>query len=400
MSTLVLPGLDVSNKSTLELKFTNETAFHLFNTSWGKMNTNVALGINLTKVIPSGNLTCHAFGRFSCECRSVIPFFNFAYTKTFGEDQANNTSNELSKGGLKYISYTPDYNIEHVSCGMMNNRSFKDQIKEAHEFFNDPELASPSAIVTTNNTNYADKDGLIEFIVATELADNPDVLRKLGQQKTYLVAIASIVTDYINRFSERYGQEKKTDIDLWNLALSKIPLMGPSKVDTQTYIRRIKGIEIAKDFIEFIMDVAISQGTAALGSFTKFLEKQGSNIGLFMEENNGSYNTYTLGVTTEVYRLGLQNIYTPKITQYRINFDKQNSKFTTACASSEMVNIHFEYMFAANVFDYEALEDPKIKADFDAFIAKNRKAQILEADTFFSAEFPPVKQEEKVALEI
>ena len=47
--------------------------------------------------------------------------------------------------------------------------------------------------------------------------------------------------------------------------------------------------------------------------------------------------------------MGSELVYVPKIKQYRVNFDRQNSKFTSACASAEFVDIHFNYLYAANV---------------------------------------------------
>ena len=69
-----------------------------------------------------------------------------------------------------------------------------------------------------------------------------------------------------------------------------------------------------------------------------------------------------MGVTVEVFKVGNELVYVPKIKQYRVNFDRQNSKFTSACASAEFVDIYFNYLYAANVFDYEALKGPRDQA--------------------------------------
>lgn len=270
-----------------------------------------------------------------------------------------------------------------------NRLSNHDQFAEAEAFFNDVNL--PDTVRAVGNDPYADKDGLVEFIVANELLDDPAVMAKLAEQKAYLIAITSVVTAYINRYAEAYGEQYKTDADLWARALSKIPLMGPSKIDQQSYSRHIKGLSIATDFINFIMDVVVSQGTTALASFNKFLQKQGDAIRFGVENNKDFYKTITVGVTVEVFKVGNELVYVPKIKQYRVNFDRQNSKFTSACASAEFVDIYFNYLYAANVFDYEALKDPEIKRDFDNFIQKQRKAQIEEADTFFNDDFPPLE---------
>ena len=51
--------------------------------------------------------------------------------------------------------------------------------------------------------------------------------------------------------------------------------------------------------------------------------------------------TITVGVTGGVQG-GQRAGHVPKIKQYRVNFDRQNSKFTSACASAEFVDIHFQ----------------------------------------------------------
>jgi hypothetical protein len=164
--------------------------------------------------------------------------------------------------------------------------------------------------------------------------------------------------------------------------------MGPSKIDQQTYSRKLKGLEIATDFIKFILDVVASEGTSALDSFKDYLSKQGDALKFGIEKNKDYYKTITIGVSVEVFKVGDQIVYTPKIKQYRINFDRENSKWSGACASYEEVDIHFDYLYCANIFDYESLEDPEIKKAFDDFVNGNQKAQIEDSSTFFDGDFP------------
>lgn len=273
-----------------------------------------------------------------------------------------------------------------------DQRDFATQLAEAKDFFADENLPESPRYLLEDNP-YADKDGLVEFIFGAPLEEDPVVMANLVEQKKYLIAMTSIVTDYVNRYAEAYGEEYKTDVELWTLAMSKIPLMGPSKTDEQTYSRHIRGIEIATDFIDFILEIVASEGSSALDSFSKFLEKQGDALRFGVENNKDYYRTITIGVALEVFKVGEQVVYVPKLKQYRVNFTRENSKFSSACVSYEMVDIHFEYRYAANVFDYEALEDPEIKKDLDDFIQKQRKAQIDEASTFFDDDFP-VKEPE------
>ena len=367
---------------TFLLNFNNNRAFELFGREYLKCYANLSAKGKMSKPLPTGPLSYTVDFAMDCGCNSVLFDFNLAYKKTFG----NQAQAPLWRES--------DYEAEIVLCQLVreapaNRLSNHDQFAEAEAFFNDVNL--PDTVRAVGNDPYADKDGLVEFIVANELLDDPAVMAKLAEQKAYLIAITSVVTAYINRYAEAYGEQYKTDADLWARALSKIPLMGPSKIDQQSYSRHIKGLSIATDFINFIMDVVVSQGTTALASFNKFLQKQGDAIRFGVENNKDFYKTITVGITVEVFKVGSELVYVPKIKQYRVNFDRQNSKFTSACASAEFVDIHFNYLYAANVFDYEALKDPEIKRDFDNFIQKQRKAQIEEADTFFNDDFPPLQ---------
>ncbi|BCM75822.1 hypothetical protein OR621_16090 [Aeromonas caviae] len=367
---------------TFQLNFNNNRAYELFGREYLKCYANLSAKGKMSKPLPTGPLSYTVDFAMDCGCSSVLFDFNLAYKKTFG--------NQLQAP----LWRESDYEAELVLCQLVreapaNRLSNHDQFAEAEAFFNDVNL--PDTVRAVGNNPYADKDGLVEFIVANELLDDPAVMAKLAEQNAYLIAITSVVTAYINRYAEAYGEQYKTDADLWARALSKIPLMGPSKIDQQSYSRHIKGLSIATDFINFIMDVVVSQGTTALASFNKFLQKQGDAIRFGVENNKDFYKTITVGVTVEVFKVGNELVYVPKIKQYRVNFDRQNSKFTSACASAEFVDIYFNYLYAANVFDYEALKDPEIKRDFDNFIQKQRKAQIEEADTFFNDDFPPLE---------
>lgn len=285
-----------------------------------------------------------------------------------------------------------EYNKLSVALPTKDTRSLAIQLAEAEAFFNDEDLPDQGSYIFKDNP-YADKDGLVEFIIGTELASDPNIMKALLLQKKYLVAIISVVTDYINRYSEAYGEEYKTDIEVWERAMRHIPLMGPSIIDEQTYNRNIKGVSIAADFVAFLVNVVVGEGAAALGRFSDFLQKQGKALKFGIENNDDFYSTITVGVSIEVKIMGGEIVFFPKIKQYRADFNRQNSTWTAACASVEIVDIHFNYRFTANLFDYEALEDTDVKKDLDAFISKSRKAQIEDATTFFDDEFPPKNPE-------
>jgi hypothetical protein len=276
------------------------------------------------------------------------------------------------------------YEILTGSIASKDVRPFSVQMADAHAYFNNKDL--PQTVSQDNP--YADKDGLIEFIIGTELIDDKEVMKNLEIQKQYLIALTSVVTDYVNRYAQAYGEEHKTDAALWAEAMSHLPLMGPSKVDTQSYSRHIQGVTIAVDFLQFLLDIVTQDGSAALNRFTDFLEKQGDALRVGVDSNKDHYNTITISVSIEVIKVGTNIVYVPKVKQYKVKFDRENTKWAGACVSYEYVDINFNYLYAANVFDYEALQDPDVKKEFDMFIKDQRKAQIERSTTFFNGEFP------------
>jgi len=271
---------------------------------------------------------------------------------------------------------------------VIKKTDYKVSFEKAHAFFNNPALPKTSKILDEENP-FSDKNGLIEFIIGNEIIDDPIVMSKLAEQKKIMIGLTSVVTDYVMRYAEAYGEKHKTDANLWAEAANMLPLMGPSSVQRQTYSRHIEGVQIAVEFIEMILDVAAEDNTAAMDKFRSFLEKQGESIRLGVDSKKNDYNTLTLGVALEVFKVGETLFYTPKLKQYGVDFDRKNYNVAFGCGSYEKIDINFDHTFAVNVFDYEALEDPEIKDAFDKFLKDNRQAQIESSNTFFDADFPP-----------
>ena len=275
----------------------------------------------------------------------------------------------------------------------LDKRDFATQLAEAELFFNDPGLGKTKNLEDGNNP-YADKDGLIEFICGVELQKDPIVSAKLAELKALLISMTTVVTAYINR----KGPKSKTDPELWAEAISHLPLMGSSKIDTQSYSRKTRGVEIAGDFINLVLDIATKEGNA-LNTFKSFLEKQGNALRAGISENKDYYKTITIGISVEVFKVGNEIVYAPKIKQYQVDFSRENSRWSSSCASYEEIEIHFNYMYAANVFDYEALSDPDTRKKFDKFIKSSQQAQIEDASTFFNSDFEAKEEKKEVAYQ-
>ncbi|RAX14455.1 hypothetical protein [Photorhabdus bodei] len=273
-----------------------------------------------------------------------------------------------------------------IKNAITNNQEHIAKINEANTFFH-----IDDAYFSIENTNkYNEKDGLVQFIIAKQLSDKPEIIDKTNSLSQTLIVLSSIATNYVNKYAEKYGEQYKTDMDFWTKVVNKLPLMGTSKVESKNYTDSLNGLSISKSFLNFIMNVVVFENTDMLPDFAKFLTKQGETIRLGIRKNKGFYSTVTLTIAIDTLIVGEKTVYIPKLKLYRVNFDSTNSNFLSSCASNENIYIDFEYSSLISVLDYEALENPEIKASFDNFINKQRKTSIEDSDDFFSGEFEPI----------
>ncbi|MBO9702239.1 MAG: hypothetical protein J7604_18665 [Sporocytophaga sp.] len=377
---------------SFDVAFFTEKDFRIFGKEFAKCYANMNVNGYLEKPLPKGNLTYEVKFNVNAGCDTILKKFQLGYDKTFEnkkkhhlnlaiDDYVYNKSQEL-------IIYDDKFTAELISCGRRSYSLDKlEQIRQAHQFF--PEKDE----TTEDSNNYIDKDGLVQFIVAGELASNPEVMAKITSLKKDLIAMVSIATNYVNKIAtDNNNPAIKKDPVTWYDVLGHLPLIGPSKLEAKTYARSMKGITIAKEFLDFIMNVVTADASGALNSFKDFLSKQGEAINIGIENNSDTYNTVTISIVVEVMEVKDQIIYLPKIKMYSILFTRDNSAVTTSCGSYESVNINFNYQEVSSLFDYEGLENPEIKKIFEDFINGKRKAQIEDADTFFNDDFETQEQ--------
>lgn len=268
---------------------------------------------------------------------------------------------------------------------LLDKRTPAEQLKDACAFFFAADL--PESRRQENGAAvYADAGGMIGFIAGTAADNDPVVRQRLSELKHYLVAIADIVTDYVNRFAEKYGAVFRTDPELWSLAFAKVPLMGPGDVDSQMYVKYIQGTELAASLAEQILDVAPEPG-GALDRFKRFLGRLGDILRSGVRGHKDCYRTVTLGIAIEVVREADKVLYIPRIRQYHVSFDRSNMQWVSACGSEAYMDIRCSYMYAANVLDNEALEDAGARSVLEEFIRRAGKAGITDAPTFFNEDF-------------
>ncbi|SFN55045.1 hypothetical protein [Xenorhabdus japonica] len=239
-----------------------------------------------------------------------------------------------------------------------------------------------------------DTDSLVQFIITSNIVDKASIIQKMNEIKKIQISLSSIAADYITKYTNVHGKKYKTDIQFWGDIMAKLPFMSIMNIESQTYQHEMKGVSIATNLLELIMDIILNAGSPSLNSFSNFLQKQGDAIRLGLKLNGDHYSTLTLASTIEAIGVEDRVMYVPKIKLYKIDFDRTNSEVTSNCASNENINVEFTYSSCISLFNYQALEDRDVKTAFDNFILKNQKSSIEDSDSFFSGEFKTEIQKE------
>ncbi|PHM45438.1 hypothetical protein Xmau_01088 [Xenorhabdus mauleonii] len=270
------------------------------------------------------------------------------------------------------------------------HKDYLSHIQQADQFFSTEfNVNSKNGKYSLGDYRFSDTDGLVQFVITSQVTDKAHALQQLDNIKKTQIALSSIATDYIAKYTDVHGKQFKTDIQFWSDVIAKLPLMSIQNIETQTYRHDMIGFSIATNLLQLIMDIVLTTHSPGMKSFANFLQKQGDAIRMGLEQNDDYYSTLTLASVIEAVGMDGQIIYIPKIKLYKIDFDRSNSEMTSNCASNKSVNVEFTYSSCVALFDYQALEDPQIKTSFDNFILKHRTSSIEDSDSFFSGEFKP-----------
>jgi len=243
-------------------------------------------------------------------------------------------------------------------------------------------LATPRARAESGSIATTDQDGLINIILASPVVP-PELQRLLEEQQQNLIDLVGVGTRYIRKQTEA-DPNKKYDVALWQQVFNHLPLMGPSKFTRQTFSRRVRGIEIATTFINFLLNAVVLGQGAALKEFSEFLQGQGEAIRIGTEKNQDKFTMGSIGIILETMEVAGKTQLLPKIKANFVDFTRENYRFTAMCVSRERVDINFTSETAVSLFNYKALEKTDVKQAFDSFIGKTQKDDITDADNFFN----------------
>ncbi|PHM52456.1 hypothetical protein [Xenorhabdus sp. KK7.4] len=146
---------------------------------------------------------------------------------------------------------------------IIKRENYLNQIKQAEQFF----CHNIEDHFTLSDHRFSDADGLVQFVIASQLNDKSNVMKKMDDIKKTQIALSSIATDYIIRYSDTRGRQYRTDVQFWGDIMGKLPLMSVRNIEKQTYQHVMKGFSIATNLLQLIMDIVVNNNIKFISLF-------------------------------------------------------------------------------------------------------------------------------------
>jgi hypothetical protein len=259
-------------------------------------------------------------------------------------------------------------------------------IREAGGYFDSLHMAA------AYDPNIADKDGLVSYVNGTSNPPPPELVKERTEVSRVLEGLCSVVTSAVLAKSGA-DDAKKHDPTLWTEPIQRGmgPFISGYSREEVTYKRKVRGVEVATQFLNILID-AVSGDGGALNSFKKFLTDQGKTIGIQGSNTQEGYKYACIGMVHEVFQIeGGQWIYAPKIRLYFTSFTRSTFKISAACASYEEIDFDFQVEKIVAPFRIETWrQDPVFRKQVDDFITKYNKANIDRSENYFDGIFDSV----------
>jgi hypothetical protein len=260
---------------------------------------------------------------------------------------------------------------------------WRDALQKATQYLDGLRLADEY------NPNIADKDGLVTYINGTSNPPPPELVEERKKIAVVLEGLCSVVTSAVLAKSGT-DEKMKHDPKLWAdpVRFGLTPFLSGYASEEVKYNRRVKGVEVATQFLNILIDAVAGAGQA-LDAFKKFLEGQGKTISIKGSATQEGYKYACIGMVHEVFQIeGGQWIYVPKIQMYFTHFTRKTFSISTSCASYEEIDFDFSVEKIIAPFKIETWrQDPDFKKQVDAFIKKYNKANIERSENYFDGIF-------------
>lgn len=238
--------------------------------------------------------------------------------------------------------------------------------------------------------NIADKDGLVSYVNGTSNPPPPELVEERKKVSRVLEGLTSVVTSAVLATAGS-DDAKKHDPNIWAdpVRYGLTPFISGFASEEVSYKRRVRGVDVATQFLNILIDAVTQQG-GALNSFKNFLADQGKTIGIKGSNTQEGYKYACVGMVHEVFQLedSSQWFYLPKIRMYFTSFTRRTFTISSSCASYNEFDFDFLIRKMVAPFKIETWrQDEEFRGQVDAFIKKYTRTSIEQSENYFDGIF-------------
>lgn len=257
-------------------------------------------------------------------------------------------------------------------------------LRDNRRYFRSLGLGSSSS-TTVYDPTISDSNGLVSYLNATTNEPPPELVEERREISAVLEGLTGIVVAAV---LETAGQDDKAKHDpgLWEAPI-RYGLSGFTSgmsVETVTYQRRVRGVDVATEFLNILMN-AVTDAGAALTGFRNFIQSQGDTMGVEGKDTEEGYRYACLGIVHEIFQISDDEwIYMPKIRGCFTSFDTETFKINAGCFSYHEFDFNFKVETIVAPFRIETWRrDPEFRKDVDNFIKELTGAKIDQSRNYF-----------------
>jgi hypothetical protein len=255
----------------------------------------------------------------------------------------------------------------------------------AYEFFapvRRPHQSSVSHPLPAAGVFRSDAEGVMSCLLLSQPV-SPELRHVLETTRRALTKLCGLASAYVRR---RAAMQKNPslvyDPGIWQSVYDHLPLLGGCTFESRHFQQTCQGVEFPALFLEAIIG-GVASGAPAIENFSAILQTIGATIQTAFAAGAKTYHVGLFAITLEEIEAADRNGLAPRLQAYFIDFTDEQRAWRRGCRSYRSFDLNFSYATASAVFDYRALSEPHIKANFDTLIQGSQIDAVTQDPFFF-----------------
>jgi len=252
------------------------------------------------------------------------------------------------------------------------------------QFLTNPEFLNLGG---TPNPNIVDDTGLVSYLNVGTNPPPPELVEMQRQISTVLEGLLGLTVATVLKMAGN-DERRRHDPALWTEIAERglSPFLNGISTSGKVFNKDVRGIDIATNFINFLLDAVVSQGED-LPKLNNFLRYQGEAIRIHAGRSE-AYEYAVISIVHEMFQLGGNWVYVPKIKFCFTLLNRANFPVTNSCMSADTVRMNFQVRTVTAAFRLETWKtNPEWRRQLDQFLERFIKADIVESDNYFEGVF-------------